>query len=91
MQADERKAAEEAEKRLKAALTAKREPSLVNGSRIGSPAVTEANTPADQGNDSTKQEGKAEDVVMDGTEATPQQVEVSRLVRVACVRMLSHF
>lgn len=73
----ERIASEEAEKRLKAALTAKRDPSTTTP-RIGSPAVGDSTTPADQSQGQAAQAG--EDVVMNGAEP-PQpmpQVRTSR-------------
>ena len=65
----ERAANEEAEKRLKAALAAKRDPSIAN-SRIASPAVGEVNsseTPAPAESKSSTQEAKSssDDVVME--------------------------
>lgn len=64
----ERVANEEAEKRLKAALAAKRDPSIVN-SRIASPAVGEVSTsetPGSAESKSSTQEAKtSEDVVME--------------------------
>jgi THO complex subunit 2 len=76
MQKKERVASEEAEKRLKAALTAKREPS--GPSRVSSPAVAEPTTPADPSGEA-KTAAPSEDVAMDGTdntEAAPTSVEV---------------
>lgn len=73
----ERIASEEAEKRLKAALTAKRDPSTTTP-RIGSPAVGDSTTAADQSQGQAAQAG--EDVVMNGAEP-PQpmpQVRTSR-------------
>lgn len=70
----ERMASEEAEKRLKAALTAKRDPSTTTP-RIGSPAAGEAAPPAEQSQSSAPPQ--AEDVVMNVTEPsqpTPSQV-----------------
>ena len=64
MQEKERVASEEAEKRLKAALTAKREPS--GTSRVSSPAVTETTTPAEQSGDAKP--AASEDVAMESTE-----------------------
>lgn len=68
MQEQERVANEEAEKRLKAALTAKsakREPSSTP--HIGSPSVTAPNTPADIPNESKPimDKNAAEDVSME--------------------------
>lgn len=68
----DRQASEEAEKRLKAALTAKREPAA-SSSRVGSPAVGDLTTPAE-----TKVAPATEDVVMDSADASqPSQAEVS--------------
>ena len=68
MQADERKAAEEAEKRLKAALTAKREPTSTT-SRIGSPAVGDTST-------EQKPASQSDDVAMENTEHSEPAPEV---------------
>lgn len=68
MQEQERVANEEAEKRLKAALTAKREPSTT-ASRVASPALG-AN------GDVVKAEGTAEENAMEVDVSTPQVPEV---------------
>ncbi|GJE84409.1 THO complex subunit 2 [Phanerochaete sordida] len=65
MQKKERVASEEAEKRLKAALTAKREPTTT--SRTGSPAVADVSTSADQSAEA-KLVTSAEDVTMEGAD-----------------------
>ena len=84
----ERVASEEAEKRLKAALAAKRDPSIAN-SRIASPAVGEVNSssetpaPAEPNKSSTQTEvakSSADDVVMengDSQAASSSAPEVS--------------
>lgn len=75
MNEKERIASEEAEKRLKAALTAKREPAA-STSRVGSPAIGDSAPQSE-----SAREGKAptqgEDVAMEGTETSiPAQPEV---------------
>ena len=70
MQADERKAAEEAEKRLKAALTAKREPT--SASRVASPGEGEQSATADQ-----NQESKAPPSESPSGEPAAMDVDVS--------------
>ncbi|KAG7448931.1 uncharacterized protein BT62DRAFT_653210 [Guyanagaster necrorhizus] len=65
-----RLASEEAEKRLKAALTAKREPSAAI-SRVASPAVVSANPP--EANDESKVESGNDEAVME-VEPTPASV-----------------
>ena len=65
-QQKEKTAAEEAEKRLKAALTAKREPSTNIGSRVGSPAVGDAAS----GEQSNESKG-SDNMVVDGAEPAP--------------------
>lgn len=64
MQEKERIASEEAEKRLKAALTAKREP--VTTSRTGSPAVADGAASTDQSTESKA--ASSEDVAMKGAD-----------------------
>ena len=82
LQEKEKKAAEEAEKRLKAALTAKREPSASTASRIGSPNVAEASTSVES-EVKVPESKSSEDVTMDGpasetTPPAPAPPEVSR-------------
>jgi THO complex subunit 2 len=92
----ERVANEEAEKRLKAALAAKRDPSNAN-SRIASPVVGDAGsseTPPVVESKSSIQEGKpAEDVVMENGDAQASAVSPAPEVsaeHVASVIRLSH-
>jgi THO complex subunit 2 len=88
MQEQERVASEEAEKRLKAALTAKREPSA-SASRVASPTQAVAGTAPEQPSDSKPSDidpvlepkppiedtNTSDDVVMDATDAAqPMQV-----------------
>ncbi|EKM59356.1 uncharacterized protein PHACADRAFT_191704 [Phanerochaete carnosa HHB-10118-sp] len=65
MQKRERVASEEAEKRLKAALTAKREPTTT--SRTGSPVVAEGTASTDQAAEA-KPSGSSEDVTMESAD-----------------------
>ncbi len=79
MQEKKRVASEEAEKRLKAALTAKREPGTTTTSRMGSPAVIDPATTAEQLNETsgTAQANQStKDVSMEGTELSPVPVPV---------------
>jgi THO complex subunit 2 len=72
----ERLASEEAEKRLKAALTAKRDPATTT-SRIGSPAVGDTTALGDSVQ-SQQVASQGEDVSMSGTEPSqPIQPQVS--------------
>jgi len=72
MQEQERVASEEAEKRLKATLAAKRDPST-NTSRISSPSVAEQVVNVEGESKSPAQENKSsEDVVMENGDALAQ-------------------
>lgn len=75
LQAQERESAEQAEKRLKAALTAKREPNAV--SRVVSPIAGETAIVIEESQPSkviTTEDGATKDVAMDVVDATPSSV-----------------
>ena len=83
----ERVANEEAEKRLKAALAAKRDPSIAAQSRIASPVVGDtcsSDTPAATDSKPTTQEVKpSEDVVMENGDSQASAVSPAPEVRIA--------
>ena len=82
----ERLASEEAEKRLKAALAAKRDPSIATQSRIASPVVGDtgsSDTPAATDSKSSTQEVKpSEDVVMENGDSQASVVSPAPEVRI---------
>lgn len=94
----ERVASEEAEKRLKAALAAKRDPSIAN-SRIASPAVGEVNSssetpaPAEPNKSSTQTEvakSSADDVVMENGDSQASSSSAPEVSAPANLMLKSH-
>lgn len=82
MQEQERVANEEAEKRLKAALTAKREPSNVT-SRVSSPSIGATNISKDAPGEqkiSTIEPNSTEDVTMDTDSSSVRLYQICSLM-----------
>lgn len=90
----ERAANEEAEKRLKAALAAKRDPSIAN-SRIASPAVGEVSSssetpaPAEPKSSTTQENKSSDDVVMENGDSQGGSVNVSSAPEVSTGQLLN--
>jgi THO complex subunit 2 len=97
----ERVASEEAEKRLKATLAAKRDPSITQ-SRIASPVVGEGNSSSEapattaDSKPNTQEVKSSEDVVMDNGDSQASavspvpEVRVERLISSPCDLCFSH-
>ena len=94
MQEKEQIASQEAEKRLKAALAAKRDPSTAN-SRIASPSIGESGMVVEMPSEPKPETKSSEDVVMDNgngsTSTSSPKPEVNTIYLTSNVRFIANF